>query len=66
MKTQTCRYFLQKGNKFLAKNDKFDAPGFGHKDAQPFSTEALALDKAEAMGLDLDDVYVIKNKVREE
>lgn len=64
MKTETHSYFLQKGNKFLTNDDKFEAPGFSHKDAQAFSSEEAALGKAAAMGLDPDKVEVIKSKVR--
>lgn len=54
----TVQFFLRKDNKFLNKSDVFAAPAFGHESAQPFDTEDAALDKAEAMGLDLDAVSV--------
>lgn len=59
------QFFLQKGNKFLDKNDAFKAGGFSEESAQPFATEDAALDKAESLGLDLDDVYVVKSKVKD-
>jgi hypothetical protein len=58
----TIQFFLQKGNKFLDKSDAFLAPAMGHEFAQPFDTEDAALDKAEAMGLDLDAVDVRASK----
>ena len=58
------KFFLQKSNKFLDANDEFKAGGFMEKTAKAFDTEAAALDKAEAMGLDLDAIYVVAGKVR--
>lgn len=63
--TLTHQFFLQKGNKFLDKDDVFKAGGFGQGAAQPFASKDAALDKAESLGLDLDDVYVVKSKAKE-
>ncbi len=66
MSAPTYQYFLQKRNLFLDKTDTFKAPALRHPDAKPFDTEAAALDKAEAMGLNLDSIYVVKAKKRED
>lgn len=58
----TYQYFLQKDNKFLDAADAFTAPAMNHKDAKPFTSEKDALDKAEAMGLDLDRIEVLRAK----
>lgn len=58
------RFFLQKSNKFFDKSGAFKAPAFGHESAFEFATQDAALDKAEELGLDLDDVQVIKAKKR--
>ena len=65
MSEPTYEYFLQKNNQFLNKSDAFKAPALRHPDAKPFESEAAALDKAEAMGLDLDSIYVVKAKKKE-
>jgi len=57
------KYFLQKGNRFLAQGDVFTAPAMGDEKAIQFDTEDAALDKAEALGLDLDLIYVNKRSV---
>lgn len=59
------QFFLQKGNKFLDKADAFKARGFDQESTQSFPSQDAALDKAESLGLDLDEVYVVKSKVRE-
>lgn len=61
----TVKYFLQKGNKFLDTSDAFKAGGFGRDNAQSFDTKDAALDKAESMGIDLDEVYVVRGTVRQ-
>lgn len=58
-------YFLQKDNKFLDQTDAFKVGAFREPEAKSFETEAAALDKAEALGLNLDRIRVVKAKKKE-
>jgi hypothetical protein len=59
------KFYLQKGNRYLATGDTFTAPTMGDEKAVAFDSEDAALDKAEALGLDLDRIYVTKRTVEE-
>jgi len=63
--TPTYKYYLQKGNQFITAANVFTAPSMGHKSALSFDSEDAALNKAEELGLHLDDINVIKKKVRQ-
>ena len=54
----TEKFALRKGNQFLDASDEFKSPALFHKDTARFDTEDAALDKAVALGLDLDAVDV--------
>ncbi len=58
------QFFLLKSNKFLDLNDQFKAIGMSDRSLQPFETKDAALDKAEALGLDLDSISVISGRKR--
>lgn len=59
------QFFLEYGNYFLNKTDAFKAPTFRDASVQVFDTEASALDKAEALELDLDRIRVLQTKKRD-
>ena len=65
MSKPETKFYLRKGNKYITESDTFTAPAFGHESAKAFDTEDAALDKAEALGIDLDRVTVVEAKVRE-
>lgn len=59
------KHYLQKSNKFLNANDEFVCPKILSAStddlrAVGFATEAAAVSKAEALGLDLAKVRVIR------
>lgn len=59
------KHYLQKSNKFLNSNDKFVCPRIlsastDELRAVGFDTEAAAVAKAEALGLDLAKIRVIR------
>lgn len=55
------KFYVLKGTKVLAADDSFQP--MGDKSAA-FVSEDAALDKADALGLDLDDILVISSKVK--
>lgn len=57
------KFAVRKGNQFLNSADVFKSPALYHKDTVRFDTEDAALDKAVALGLNLDQVKVIHLKV---
>ena len=54
------KFALRKGNLFLNGSDEFKSPALFHKDTVRFDTEEAALDKAVALGLDLDAIKVVR------
>jgi hypothetical protein len=62
---KATKYALKKGNQFLNAADAFKAPALYHKDTVQFPTEDAALDQAEALGLHLDSIKVMRVQVRE-
>lgn len=57
------KFAIRKGNLFLNASDEFKSPALYHKDTVRFDTEDAALDKAVALGLDLDSLKVHHFKV---
>ena len=51
-------FALKKVNKFYDVNDTFKSPAGRNKDTFQFDSEDAALDKAEALGIHLDDIEV--------
>ena len=51
-------FVLKKGNKFYDVNDTFKSPAGRNNDTFQFDSEDAALDKAEALGIHLDDIEV--------
>jgi len=62
----TEKFALRKGNQFLNASDEFESPALYHADTVRFDTEESALDKAVALGLQLDSVKSIRIKTRED
>lgn len=63
-KADSYKYALSKGNQFLDKDDLFKSPALFHANTMLFDSEDLALDKAEALGLHLDTVKVMRRPVK--
>ena len=57
------KFAIRKGNLFLNASDEFKSPAMYHKDTVRFDTEDAALDKAVALGLNLDSLKVHRFKV---
>lgn len=53
-------FALSKGNQFLDKSDAFKSPALFHANTVDFPSEDAALDKAEALGLHLDTIRVVR------
>ncbi len=60
------KFALRKNNQFLNGSDEFKSPALFHKDTVRFDSEDDALDKAVALGLDLDSLKVHSFKVSQE
>jgi hypothetical protein len=56
-------FVLRKDNQFFDKDGKFKAPAARHESAVRFATEDAALDQAEALGLHLDRIKVVRLRV---
>lgn len=54
------KFALRKNNQFLNAADEFKSPALFHKDTVRFDTEDAALDKAVALGLNLDVIKVVQ------
>lgn len=54
------KFALRKNNQFLNASDEFKSPALYHKDTVRFDTEGAALDKAVALGLNLDAIKVVR------
>lgn len=60
------KFAVRKGNLFLNGLDEFKSPALFHKDTVRFDTEEAALDKAVALGLDLDAIKVVRIQAKAE
>lgn len=60
------KFAVRKGNLFLNGLDEFKSPALFHKDTARFDTKDAALDKAVALGLDLDNLKVHSLKISQE
>ena len=58
-KSVTAKFALRQGTKFLSVNDEFKVKTTSDKETATFDSEDAALDKAEALGIDLDRIKVI-------
>ena len=59
----TEKFALRKGNQFLDASDEFKSPALYHASTVRFDTEDAALDQAEALGLHLDQVKVVRLRI---
>lgn len=61
----SVEYLLRSQHAFLDKNDKFSLPMSRNEKIAVFESEDAALDKAEALGVALDDVRIFARRMRE-
>ncbi len=64
MPAESYVYKLQKGTKFLSLSDEFTEAIGMRESSKSFESQEAALTKAEELGLDLDQIRVIRFKAR--
>ncbi len=54
------KFAIMKRNHFLNKDNEFSSPSLYHTSTEYFISEDEALDKAESLGINLDDIDIIE------